>query len=481
MRSSTRWLLALGAVVALAALLRLPRGTPTVVERGWLREDDGRLPDVVLLTVDTMRADHVYGVAPSDWHLTPSLERLATRGTLFEGARAPASATKPGLAGLMTGSYPHRHTVTSNFGSVPLDVPLLAAILQRHGYETAAVVGNRVVNERSGLQRGFARFASSVDKNKVSHDDAGVDLALGWLGTAPRTPWLLWLHLMAPHGPYNSGPPVAVAKDAPDPLPDAELRPSTSNYGLGPIIPRYQILAVPPRAALYRRRYRDEIAFVDAQIGRFLEELDRRGHGSALVIFTADHGEGLGEADYFFQHGWLVNDPSLRVPMIWSKPGRIRQNHRVAATTSLVDVLPTLLSGLGVEAPPLDGVDVSAALQGGELQDHTVFALSAYPNEVTTAVRGTWKLVHTPAPPRPLPDDHWHDFYATRESWVLHDLRDDPLETRDVSGESPQVFAELRDRLRAWESANGLPSGLRGTPRVDPGTAEGLRALGYVD
>jgi len=91
----------LGAVLAVAvvAALRLPRGALPDVERGWLRDDDGRLPDVVLLTVDTLRADHVYGVAPADWHLTPALERLAARGTLFEGTRAPATATKPGSPG----------------------------------------------------------------------------------------------------------------------------------------------------------------------------------------------------------------------------------------------------------------------------------------------------------------------------------------------------------------------------------------------
>jgi len=473
----------LGAVLAVAvvAALRLPRGALPDVERGWLRDDDGRLPDVVLLTVDTLRADHVYGVAPADWHLTPALERLAARGTLFEGTRAPATATKPGLAGLMTGSYPHRHTVTSNFGSVPVDVPLLASILQQHGYATAAVIGNRVINERSGLLRGFKDVATSVDKNKVSHDPVAVDLALAWLATAPRRPWLLWLHLMAPHGPYDSSPQAAAAREARDPLPDTELRPSSSNYGLGPIIPRYQILRLPPQAALYRERYRDEVVFVDAQIERFLDELRKRGHGSALVIFTADHGEGLGEADYFFQHGWLVNDPSLRVPMIWSRPGRVAQNHRVAATTSLVDVLPTLLAGLGLDAPPLDGADLSASLLGHTASDREVFGLSAYPNEVSTAVRGAWKLVHTPPPPSPLPDDHWHDDYPTQESWVLHDLGRDPLETRDASAEAPQIFAELRDRLRAWERANGLPSGFRGRPQVDPGTAEGLRALGYLD
>jgi arylsulfatase A-like enzyme len=453
------------------------------VPAGLLREDGGRLPDVVLLTVDTLRADHVYGVAPSTWHLTPNLERLASRGTIFTGTRAPAPATKPGLAGLMSGSYVHRHGVASNFGSVLPTAPLLADLLQRQGYATAAFVGNGVLNERSGLQRGFGRFTSFVDKTKLSNDASGVDQAIAWLATAPREPWLLWLHLMSPHGPYNSAPRVKSAEELPDPLPDVDLTPSQSNYGLGPIIPRYQLLAMPPRSAGYRSRYRDEVLFVDGQIGRFLDALEKGGHGSAVVIVTADHGESLGDGDYFFQHGWLANEASLHVPMIWSKPGRIAQGHRVDASTSLVDVLPTLLAGLDVKqpTPALDGRDLTATLRGGATADEVVFALSAYPNQVTTALRGTWKVVHTPAPPRPLPRDHWHDFYPTHESWALYDLKKDPLETRDVAAERPQAFAELRDRLLAWERTNGVPSGTRAAPQVDPATAEGLRALGYLD
>lgn len=448
---------------------------------GWLRTDDGRMPDVVVLTIDTLRADHVYGNAPPDWQLTPRLAELAGRGTLFTGTRTAAPATKPGLASLMSGAYVHRHRVASNFGSVPADVPLLATILQQHGYATAAFVGNGIVNQRSGLQRGFAYFSSFVDKNKISHDANGVDQAITWLASAPSQPWLLWLHLMSPHGPYNSSPRVPAAESAPDPLPDVTLHPSDSNYGLGPIIPRYQILAMPPQAALYRDRYRDEVLYVDAQVGRFLDALASREGPTPLVIVTADHGEGLGENDYFFQHGWLVNEPSLRVPMIWSLPGRIAEGFRVDATTSLVDVLPTLLTGLAIEPPALDGRDLSSSLRGTEPSDGVAFALSAYANEVTTAIRGRWKLVHTPPPPQPLPRDHWHDTYPKQESWLLHDLGADPLEAHDASAEQPQIARELREQLTTWERANGLPLGARGQLHVDPGTAESLRALGYVD
>jgi hypothetical protein len=107
--------------------------------------------------------------------------------------------------------------------------------------------------------------------------------------------------------------------------------------------------------------------------------------------------------------------------------------------------------------------------------------LTAYPNQVTAASRGRWKLVHTPPPPQPLPLDNWHDFYPATESWVLHDLASDSGETRDVSAQQPRELAELRKDLLDWERRNGLPSGTRGVARVDDESLKRLRALGYAD
>lgn len=493
-RTVSGWGLVAAATIALAGTFAtfFPRpepaarpsetaGSAPTPRYGWLRDADGRSPNVVLLTVDTLRADHVHGTASATWRLTPAIARFAERGTLFLAARSTAPATRPALAALMTGSYPHRHGVGSNLGAIRPTVPLLAAVLQHSGYATAGIFGNKILDGKSGLDRGFDTYLSFVKQRHGSRDEVGVDLALAWVASKPREPWFLWLHLMNPHGPYNSSPRAATAEETPDPLLDTALEPSTSNYGLGPIIPKYQLMNIPRRAAAYRRRYRDEVVFVDAQIDRFLEGLSLLGHASALVVLTADHGESLGENEYFFQHGWLNNEASLRVPMIWSKPGTIEEGHRSAATVSLVDVMPTLLSGLGVKSPPVDGRDLSAALRADPLADGVAFALSGYPNEVTAAVHGRWKLVHTPAPPDPLPADHWRTFYATSESWVLHDLEAGPGEAIDSSLEQPQVFADLRDRLRAWERTNGLPSGARGKQQIDAETAERLRSLGYAD
>jgi arylsulfatase A-like enzyme len=487
--SVARFLLLGLVLVVLGGALVRARLEPRQAERGASRDARGflllegeRLPNVLLLTVDTLRADHVAGAGNSYAVLTPTLDRLAASGTVFLHTTAPAPATRPALAGLHTGSYPHRHGVTSNFAAVPFDPPVLAELLRQRGYLTAAFYGNSTLKPMSGFGRGFKTY-KPFPRESFSNDGVGVTMALDWLQAAPRQPWFLWLHLMNPHGPYNSAPRSPVAEQAGDPLPDVELKPSKSNYGLGPIIPRYQQMRVPPRAKEYRRRYRDEVVYVDTQVERVLAALDARGlRDSTVLVFTADHGEGLGEHDYYFQHGWLANEPSVHVPMIWSQPGRIRSGQRIGATTSLVDVLPTLLAGLDVDPPPLDGRNLGGALVGEVPEDGFGFVLTAYANQLTAVRHGAWKLVHTPPPAEPLPRDHWHAYYPRTESWALYDLARDPGETRDVAAEHPAVLAELRRTLAAWERKNAVPSGTRSVPpKVDEESLERLRALGYAD
>jgi arylsulfatase A-like enzyme len=457
--------------------------TPAVPRHGLLRGSDGRLPNVLLVTVDTLRADHVESHGSAFPGLTPNLDRLAAEGTVFLHTTSTAPATRPSLAGLMTGTHPGHHQVLSNHTPLKVGVGTLAQLLRKGGYLTAGIVGNDLLAPRSGLGRGFAHYESFASERGLASDAEGVRRALAWLAGSPREPWFLWLHLMTPHGPYNSAPkppPMVAARE--DPLPDRALRASRSNYGLG-VVPRYQLVMGAERAGDYRRRYREEVFYVDARIGevlRSLEDSDRSA--STLVIVTSDHGESLGEQNLFFQHGWLPNEASVHVPMIWSLPGRVTEGHRVTAPVSLVDVLPTLVSGLGLHVPAgLAGEDLSAALRGGEPPEAAVFAVTAYQNRMTSVRRGDWKLVHTPRPPDPLPNDSWGAYYPTAESYALYDLGQDPREETDLSAAEPERAAALRAELTEWEGRNGLPGVGRESPGVDAATQKSLRALGYLD
>jgi arylsulfatase A-like enzyme len=452
-------------------------------ERGFLRDADGRLPNVLLITVDTLRADHVAYQGSPYRGLTPTLDRLAAEGTVFLHTTSPAPATRPALAGLLTGSYPGRHAVFTNRDRLPMNgIRTLAGVLRSRGYTTVAFYGNPLLRRESGFARGFDRYESFVGEG-LTADAKGADAVTSWLASRPREPWFLWLHLMSPHGPYNSAPPApSMVAAAADPLPERKLLPSRSNYGLG-VLPKYQRLRAALRASEYRRRYREEVFFVDAQIDRVIGALAAaRSLDSTLVIVTADHGESLGEHDLLFQHGWLTNEASVQVPLLWRLPGRVAAGHRSRTGASLVDVLPTLGAALDLASfADLPGRDLSAALAGGESDEAPAFSVSAYPNQMTSLRRGDWKVAHTPPPPRPLPRDSWASFYPTEESFALYDLSADPREERDLSADEPERLKALRDELLRWEEGNGLPRGYRAPPPVDAATSERLRALGYAD
>jgi arylsulfatase A-like enzyme len=487
-RASWKTPVVIVAVVASAALVGL--GLLARRETGpALRLPGGGLPNILLVTIDTLRGDHVGYDGRWPHGLTPELDRLAQQGTAFLSTTTPAPATRPATASLFTGAYPGTHGVTNNSGRLSPPTPVLAEILRGAGYQTASIYGNLTIGPKQGFHRGFDSSRDFVVQRKGSKDALGVELAEQWLAAEPKSPWLLWLHLMDPHGPYNSAPPETLAQiDTEDPLPERVLTRAASNFGLG-VLPRYQRIPGVRRASAYRRRYRADVRTSDAQLGNLLRALDRLGLAdSTLVIVTADHGEALGEHDYYFQHGWFLHEGSVHVPLLFRLPGRVLAGVQHEESVSLIDVMPTLLGGLGLERPvTLEGRDLSGALVNGELEDAPAFAVSVADNQVSSVRVGDWKLIHTPRPPPPeLRGGAWGPYFQAKEGFALFDLARDPGETKDVSTEEPERFAKLKGLLAEWERTHGVPRGggrddTIGEGDVDPRLREELKALGYVD
>lgn len=450
-------------------------------QRGWLRLAHGRLPNVLLITIDTLRADHLGCYSTLFGQLTPNLDRFAAGATLFLHATTAAPATLPALASLHTGLYPGHHPLRTNIAKLPAEIPALADMLHAHGYTTAAYFGNALLSPESGFGRGFDTYESFVAFFGGSADVRGADLASAWLRGTPRSPWFLWVHFMDPHGPYNSAPSSwSETVDGPDPLPDRELAISPTNYGLG-LIPKYQELPGLSRASQYRRRYRGEIRYNDEQVGRLLSMLDELAlQRTTLVIITADHGEDLGEHNCYFQHGWVPYEDAVRVPLLVRLPERIAAGQRVQDPVSLVDVVPTLLAGLDLPlTEAVDGRDISALLRGRAVAEGPVFAVTAYLNQMTIVRRGKWKLVHTPLPPAPFPGDPWAGFYTPNEQFEFYDLETDPGETHNLYSTQQQRAKALWAELARWEAAHKIPLGQRAAPPLDEATRQRLEALGY--
>ncbi|MBI4616854.1 MAG: sulfatase-like hydrolase/transferase [Planctomycetes bacterium] len=286
----------------------------------WLRGCEGRpRPHVLLVTVDTLRADRLgcygYGAAA-----TPVLDGLAREGVLFERCYAQAPVTRPSHATILTGLAPYAHGVRDNlFLALAPGVPTLAEVLSGEGYRTGAVVSAEPLVSASGLSRGFDDYDDDLPapaEGVRSHfrERRAVettDRALAWLARAGEGPFFLWVHYFDPHADYD-----------------------------------------PPEPFRSGHPYDGEVAYVDRELGRLLARIEETGAAErAIVVFTADHGEGLGEHGEA-THAYFVHDSTLRVPLVIRAPGRLPAGQRVEPPVGLVDLFSTILALAGVEERP---------------------------------------------------------------------------------------------------------------------------------
>ncbi len=441
-------LLAIGlmaaAVACLAGGFSGCNGARQAVSDGAGSAPGGGPWNLVLVTLDTVRADHVgcYGAAAAE---TPSLDRLAREGVRFAWASSAVPLTLPSHSTILSGLLPPHHGVRNNgAGRFPEGMPTLATDLAAAGYRTAAFVGAFVLDHRFGLARGFATYDDAMERDAsggVPDDaerrgDAVVDRALAWLGALPPAgsaagavaarPFFLWVHLYDAHAPYDPPPPF--------------------------------------RERHAGHPYDGEIAFADAQLGRLLAALDSMGLASrTIVAATADHGEALGDHGEL-THGLLLYEPTLRVPLIVRAPGLLAPR-AVASPVSLADVAPTLagLAGHPLAAAGLDGRDLSAALAGGgELPAADLYAETRYPtlfgwSPLAALVHRGRKYIQAPRP-------------------ELYDLARDPRETADLAVRDPAEGHGFAARLAALEA------GARTAPPAALGGEEKARleSLGYA-
>jgi choline-sulfatase len=418
------------ALVLLGSLLLVAGGV------AWfaLRSVRSRPPNVVLITLDTTRADHIgaYGYARAR---TPTLDGLAREGVLFERALSAAPITLPAHASLLTGAYPFVHGVRNN-GNFALGegVPTLATALHDRGYRTAAFVSAFVLDRRAGLARGFDVYDDRLALER--RGDRTAAPAIEWLRASarpqpverPASPFFLWLHLYDPHDPY--APPE------------------------------------PFRNAFADQPYDGEIAFDDDVIASVLREVDRLGPESSTIVAVAgDHGESLGEHGEA-THAVFVYDSTLRVPFIMTWPGRLPAGRRVSAPVRSIDVAPTLLDLAGL--PPLDGAQgrtlVPLMRGSGAGKAPSAYAESYFPllymnwAPLRSIQDGAWKFVDAPAP-------------------ELYDLDADAGERTNLADRFPARVSSARQAL---EALTGGAVGAMKERTLDRETAAKLASLGYV-
>jgi arylsulfatase A-like enzyme len=425
---------------------------------------------LVLITVDTLRADRL-GVAGSELGLTPHIDALAAAGHYFRSVYAPTSFTLPSISSLMTGQYPEELGIGGNRSALRATVPTLASQLQDAGWRTAAVVSNFVLRRNSGLAVGFDHYDDTLPQTEIvrhwperiaaSTTDAAIAALDRWQ-VDPGARSFLWVHYQDPHGPYT--PPkgyrerfLSAEKSAPDG--DRTLPERTGQGGRG-MLPTYQQIGAERGVAFYRAGYDAEIAYLDEEVGRLLTAIeDHAAKQQTVVVFTADHGESLGEQNYWFAHGEHLSDVLVRVPLIIRAPGveaEIRGD-----TASLVDLYPTLL-GLTIGPPTgARGRDLMLPAEQRRPSEPYLATLDSGKANRIGIVDGPNKLVLTRAGSR------W-------KSELYHHPPGDIERLVDAPGIQDRLRAKL-DRFR-----NGLQIGvpeLRQRLTIDD--QRRLRALGY--
>ncbi|MFO0980501.1 MAG: sulfatase [Planctomycetota bacterium] len=336
--------------------------------------------NVLLIVIDTLRADHLSSYAYAR-PTSRAIDALAARGVRFANAFATISYTIPSHASLFTSAYPSFHGVgTRNGGSkLHVDQPTLAWVFQQAGYETAAFMSNPILRADCGLDKGFDRYAADalVDAAGQPRERRASETAAAacqWLRGKHAAPFFLWVHLQDPHGAYVPPAPIKGTFHSP---PTGKSLPIAADADGYQQIPRYQRLGNESDPAYYLDRYDEEIVYADQAVGTILQELaaqhlDER----TIVVLTADHGEALGEDDYYFCHGFTLGLEQIHVPLVFAVPGtapRVMQD-----VVSLVDVMPTLLELTGLTiGEPLAGESLAPALAGRPLRpSRTVFAES---------------------------------------------------------------------------------------------------------
>jgi arylsulfatase A-like enzyme/lipoprotein NlpI len=397
--------------------------------------------NVVIITIDTLRADHLgcYGYKQVR---TPNIDSLAADGIRFERAYTPVPITLPAHTVIFTGTYPTlsgMHDFSAN--RLGPQQPTLAAILKEKGYATGAVVASGVLDSRFGLNRGFDFYYDHFDFNRLQEANLDemerpgnlvADQALDWLSKHYTKRFFLWMHLYDPHYPYR--PPA----------------PYSEEYKSHP--------------------YDGEIAFADEQVGRVLRFLRAKNlYRNTIIVLGGDHGEGLGEHGEQ-THGFFIYNSTLHVPLIFRLPGSSAPKH-LWSLVSLADIMPTVLQALTLSVPAkVQGKSLLSLLSGKKEKEEQ--SRSLYSETFLPRLHFNWSEL------RGIEMEKYHFIEAPKPE--LYDVSKDPKELDNLYAQKNAVATELRGKLEAMIREYTPGEELAEKTGLDPALMERLQSLGYA-
>jgi arylsulfatase A-like enzyme/Flp pilus assembly protein TadD len=396
--------------------------------------------NVLMVTIDTLLADRLcwYGYCGAR---TPVIDSVAASGVRFDNAYCHQPLTLPSHATLLTGTHPAHHGIAHNgLFVLPEEAETMAETLKGAGFSTGAVIASFALHRQFGLDQGFDSYDDTLSAERKQ--DAGgfeemratavSNRALEWLGQNAAERWFLWIHYYDPHSAYE--PP-----------------------------PEHQWTGGHP--------YDGEVAYVDFELGRVMDDLEKRGlRERTLVVIAADHGESMGDHGEL-THGLFLYGESMRAPLIVSLPDAIPAGRVASQTVSLMDVAPTMFSALGLTPPkqvqgrsllpllfsdPADWVEVPVTMETmAPWHEHGWSPSSA-------VVAESFKFIAAPKP-------------------ELYDLEADPRELENLYDKNHSRAELMEKRLKALRSRYS-ESSLEGksSVKMDDRTRDRLASLGYI-
>lgn len=390
---------------------------------------------VVLITIDTLRVDHI-GLYGYEKETTPNLDKFVRQNScvVFEQAIAPVPLTLPAHAAILTGLYPFQLGVRDNdFSVVPLEAFTLAELFMKNGYTTAAFVSAFILHSKFGLNQGFAIYDDDFSlgrrsANVYAEREARLvtDSALRWLSGKSKESFFIWIHYYDPHDPYT--PPEAYKKK----LKDA---------------------------------YDGEIAYVDSQLARLFDYLNLNDLvKNNLIVIAGDHGESLGEHGEQF-HGIFLYDATLKVPLIFCSDVFFRENRYIKNQVSLLDIFPTIAQLLSFDYPPVSGKSLLPLINGNASQEQhifleTVLPFTTYGMSPLEGIRTSFfKYISAPQP----------EFYL---------LNTDKGETNNVYKKDDERVIKAHRKLAQIKMSSKIYQ--RKITNEDRESVERLRSLGYL-
>ncbi len=446
---------------------------------GCGREKGGERWNLVLITLDTLRADHLgcYGYIRAR---TPNIDGFANEALRYQCAYSVINTTLASHAAMMTGRYPQGLGIPRNSFPLARDIPTLAELLRDEGYTTAAFVSASSLHSSMGLARGFETYDEDfgiLHLNQEQRRAESTTTAAGrWLGeNGAGKPFFLWVHYFDPHYPYAPPPPF-------DTIYGSDYQgPADGSMEYLATLRLPQARPTPEDLQQMVDLYDGEIAYLDHWLGKLIERLEAPGIGErTLVVITADHGEQLLECEVLFNHGLYLYQPSVAVPLLIRFPEPLKVTPAAASTVQTLDILPTMLAAAGVTSPPDSGGRSLIPLPGcrepaaGQEGPRPAFAEASRPwhverghpdeyqnlRKAAMVVSYPWKLVETP---------YLHQV-------ELYNLDQDPGERNNVAGGNPELAADLRRLISGWR--DGAQDG---SARPDDENLRRLEALGYVE